>query len=139
MQWQNMSKFFRLFWRGRTEYPLQEKKMTRILLERQIQEQVQRQFNDATAKRDANWHWGNVGDNVWRATEACQAILAFRFDETLDDYFLRVLPEMVALAERYRHNSADADGYGLGTVRELEEMLKVKVAEFGLQQRDGEK
>lgn len=53
-------------------------------------------------------------------------------EQPLRVYFEQVLEKLAALAERYRHDDDDGEGYGLGTVREIEEAMKVKARVAGL-------
>ena len=106
--------------------------LTRKSIERQLKVLIQQQYADAAKKREAVWHWGNNGNLVHYATERCENILAWQANENLNDYFTRVLPAMSALAESYRRDSSDHDGYALGTVRELEEAIKIKARVCGV-------
>ena len=108
-------------------------RLTTKNLRRDIELQLQRQFADAAAKSAASWHWGTIGGDIQGAAQAASGILPMQANEGLQDYFDRVLPAMAQLAERYRRSTMDADGYGLGTVRELEEMIKAKAELFRAQ------
>jgi hypothetical protein len=100
--------------------------LTAQTAERQIRVLLERQRADAAAKDSEAWHWGNTGAVVRRAVMACEKILLpLPEGTTLRVYWQRVLPELAQLAERYRGDEDDPAGYGLGTVREVEEAIKV--------------
>lgn len=104
--------------------------LERAELEPYLQRLLQRQFADAQDKLDAPHYWQHVGSLVLGAATRSAAIMAWRDDESVADYFVRVLPAMAALAEEYRSDDNDADGYGLGTVRELEVALQAIVRNY---------
>ena len=104
----------------------------KITLQRQITELLQQHYADARQKREASWHWGNCGEQVQYATARCEQILNWQPNENLNAYFNRTLAALSALAAHYRSDHSDADGYGLGTVRHIEEALKVKAHSYGV-------
>lgn len=103
--------------------------LTAEVLAIEISGLLERQRNDA-AEKDANQaHWGFTGAVVRRAVSACERVLLpLPEDSMLTDYFKRVVPELVALANQYRNDQSDPDGYGLGTVREVEEAVKAMMS-----------
>ena len=90
---------------------------------------LERQRADA-ADMDANSaHWGFTGGIVRRAVTECERVLLpLPNDSMLEDYFKRVVPELAELANRYRNDQNDPEGYGLGTVREVEEAVKAMMS-----------
>lgn len=90
-----------------------------------VQALLARQREDAAAKDQASWQWGSTGSVIRRATRDCERILLpLPAQHDVQAYARRVMPLVAALANQYRGDAADADGYGLGTVREIEEGLK---------------
>ncbi|WP_152033016.1 hypothetical protein [Gallaecimonas mangrovi] len=82
-----------------------------------------KQRNLAQQKISESWHWGNVGHIELAAVLQCQQILTLAPDESIDAFLLRCQRQLAALAEHYRQNCDDEDGYGLGTVRCIEMWL----------------
>ena len=107
-------------------FPTASHALSKMTLRRQIKELLQQHYADARQKREASWHWGNCGEHVQNATARCEQILNWQPNENLNAYFDRILPALSALAAHYRSDHSDADGYGLGTVRQIEQALKVK-------------
>lgn len=87
-----------------------------------IVELLRSQYADADAKDREAWQWGNTGSVIRRAVRECERIVLPppRTEEGRPEYFARVLPALADLADRYRNDADDAEGYGLGTVREIE-------------------
>lgn len=97
-------------------------------LEQQIAALLATQFADAKHKQQ-NYHlWGNNGDLVAQAARQCQQVLNWPQSESRQQYFMRVTAALAELAEIYRRNPHDPDGYALGTVREVEIAMQ-KLAE----------
>lgn len=87
----------------------------------QIVALLERQYADAATKDREAWQWGNTGAVIRRAVRECERIVLPPPDpEGATDYFQRTLPALADLADQYRNNADDAEGYGLGTVREIE-------------------
>lgn len=99
-----------------------------------INQLIAQQFDDAKHKKDNSHIWGGNGVLVERAAMQCSGVLAWQHNETIPLYFARVLPRIASLAEEYRRNPCDPDGFGLGTVREVENALIKKSLEY--QQRN---
>lgn len=120
-------------WLGRGRGAPQRETLTAMTLDRDVRDMLARQRADAAEKDAESWRWGNTGAMVRRAARDCEAIvLPVTMEQPLAAYFERVLDQLAALAERYRHDAGDAEGYGLGTVREVEEAMKVKARVAGL-------
>ena len=100
---------------------------------RSVEQLIAEQCADADAKDKDTAQWGQTGSIVRRAANECAAILLPTPDgDGVPAYFGRVLPALAALADRYRHDDGDADGYGVGTVREIEEAIKVMARSGGV-------
>lgn len=97
--------------------------ISRDVLQARITALLSRQFQDAKNKQQNTSHWGNIGWQVETAAQQCKSIISMQDDEELLGYFERVLPNMANLAARYRVDKMDEEGYGLGTVREVENYL----------------
>lgn len=117
--WPFFQWFRRAQWATLSQAPITAAKVARA-----VDEMLSRQYADAAVKDQEAWKWGPVASQVRGATRACEDILLPPPQANdVAAYFARVLPELAALAERYRHDDNDTDGYGLGTVREIEEGL----------------
>ena len=92
---------------------------------RSVEELLEKQYKDARAKEEDDWHWGASGAWVRRATEDCERILRpLPEQDDLTGYFHRVMPLLAQLADSYCNNARDAEGFGLGTVREIEKAVE---------------
>lgn len=81
----------------------------------------ERQYANAAAKDREAWQWGNTGTVIREAVRECGRIVLPAPDpEGATEYFQRTLPALADLADQYRNDADDAEGYGLGTVREIE-------------------
>ncbi len=121
-------------WLGRGTCAPKRETLTAMTLDRHVRDILACQRADAAAKDAESWRWGNTGSIVRRAVKECEAIvLPVTTEQPLRVYFERVLNQLAALAGRYRHDADDAEGYGLGTVREVEEAMKVKARVAGLE------
>ena len=100
---------------------------------RSVERLIAEQRADADAKDKNTAHWGQTGSIVRRAANECAAVLLPTPDgDGVSAYFGRVLPGLAALADHYRHDDGDADGYGLGTVREIEEAIRAMATTWGI-------
>jgi len=91
------------------------------LVAQHVTELLARQRADGDDKLRNAWHWGDCGAQVLRATRACESILLpLPEDDEVPAYLARVQDALSVLAERYRERADDPDGYGVGTVREVE-------------------
>ncbi|MEO9655593.1 hypothetical protein [Marinomonas sp.] len=96
---------------------------SRTILQKEVAEILNKQFKDAKIKQRNSHNWGSIGSKVERAALQCEGIITLRCEESLSEYFERVLPALRSLAESYRMDTSDEDGYALGTVREVENAL----------------
>ena len=83
-----------------------------------------KQFKDAEKKKRNSDYWGYTGWHVGEAAYKCSEILIWCDEESIEDYFDRVLPALERLAELYRNDPCE-EGYGLGTVREVEHAITI--------------
>ncbi len=95
----------------------------RARFHRQLKKLLSQQRARAREKESAAWYWGNIGQIETAAIGRCQAVLVEREGESFTAYQSRARCELTALAEFYREYSGDPDGYGLGTVREIQRWI----------------
>ena len=103
---------------------------------RSIETLLETQYEDARAKEQEDWHWGASGAWTRRAAEECELILRpLPEQDGLNAYFNRVMPLLAQLADSYRNNARDTDGFGLGTVREIENAMEALYHSLGSGER----
>ncbi|EKE75845.1 hypothetical protein [Gallaecimonas xiamenensis] len=91
---------------------------------RQLARAFAQQLDSARHKEEQAWHWGRCGAIERQALARCQVLLAWPRGESLGDFLARCRPALAALAQDYRLDPSDPDGYGLGTVRHFERLLE---------------
>ncbi|WP_132286842.1 hypothetical protein [Marinobacterium mangrovicola] len=91
---------------------------------RALSKMLSQQRTQAQEKESAAWYWGNTGQIEAAAIGRCQAILVARDGESFRGFLSRVRRELSALSEFYRGYAGDPDGYGLGTVLEIQRWLE---------------
>lgn len=79
-----------------------------------------------TRQKQANRsHWLAVGDIEMGAIRQVEAIIASLSDETHVDIYVHAAHQALeSLADRYRLDDSDADGFGLGTVHAVKRTLE---------------
>ncbi|MFC6440839.1 hypothetical protein [Bowmanella sp. JS7-9] len=99
--------------------------LTPNLIRRQWREEIARQRISAQRKIENSWHWGNVGQIEMQALNRCEALLA-GLSPGLDCQTLltQAGEALESLVESYRNNAWDEDGYGLGTARQLQNLVR---------------
>jgi len=90
-----------------------------------LQEEIRKQLDGAQTKIDKAWYWGMVG-----TVEASAAHAAQRTIDTLDqqlpveEFISKAYAALTELACRFRNDPTDEDGYGLGTVYDVQRVLR---------------
>lgn len=86
--------------------------------------EIDRQIEEARKKQDKRSHWGLVGDIESQAAQAAHSIVNIMPDGVaLQTYVEQCHAKLLALADQYRQDDNDADGYGLGTVHAIARVL----------------
>ncbi|MBZ2190546.1 hypothetical protein K8B33_15660 [Alcanivorax sp. JB21] len=85
-------------------------------LRERVREIIQRELDDARAKTEESWYWGNVGPTVRAAAEGAWALVESvpLTDDPLDDLHSLIL-KLQARRTAVRASLFDEDGYALAT------------------------
>jgi len=79
---------------------------------------------DAARRLADRSYWRDTGLHVTRAVQRCESVLLPLPDGGPDqDYYDRVLPALDAAVQYFRDDDADEDGYGVGTVHQINREL----------------
>ena len=90
-----------------------------------LQDEIRKQLDGAKEKTVNAWYWGMVGTIETGAANASQRIID-NLDAQIpvEEFVLKAYVELTELADRYRNDPTDEDGYGLGTVYAVQRVLR---------------